>query len=65
MREIRLSGSEGGGPNPIVSPYPYCYFAPLGLKDGCRRYPQIGDMGLGFLKIAGFHPAPAGQSTPA
>jgi hypothetical protein len=37
----------------------------LGLKDGCRRYPQIGDMGLGFLKIAGFHPAPAGQSTPA
>jgi hypothetical protein len=24
MREIRLSGSEGGGPNPIASPYPYC-----------------------------------------
>ena len=23
MREIRLSGSEGGGPNPIESPYPY------------------------------------------
>ena len=23
MREIRLSGSEGGGPNPIASPYPY------------------------------------------
>ena len=23
MREIRLSGSEGGGANPIVSPYPY------------------------------------------
>ena len=31
MREIRLSGSEGGGPNPIASPYPYRYFAPLGL----------------------------------
>jgi hypothetical protein len=24
MRETRLSGSEGGGPNPIESPYPYC-----------------------------------------
>ena len=23
MREIRLSGSEGGGAKPIVSPYPY------------------------------------------
>jgi hypothetical protein len=23
MREIRLSGSEGGGANSIVSPYPY------------------------------------------
>jgi hypothetical protein len=23
MREIRLSGSEGGGPKPIASPYPY------------------------------------------
>ena len=23
MREIRLSGSEGGGANPIDSPYPY------------------------------------------
>jgi len=32
MREIRLSGSEGGGPNPIASPYPYRYFAPLGLN---------------------------------
>jgi hypothetical protein len=23
MRENRLSGSEGGGANPIASPYPY------------------------------------------
>ncbi len=23
MREIRQSGSEGGGAKPIVSPYPY------------------------------------------
>jgi len=23
MREIRLSGLEGGGAKPIVSPYPY------------------------------------------
>jgi hypothetical protein len=23
MREIRLSGSEGGGAKPIVTPYPY------------------------------------------
>jgi hypothetical protein len=23
MRETRLSGSEGGGANPIASPYPY------------------------------------------
>ena len=23
MRETRTSGSEGGGTNPIVSPYPY------------------------------------------
>ncbi len=23
MREIRMSGSEGGGAKPIVSPYPY------------------------------------------
>ena len=23
MREIRLSGSEGGGTKPIASPYPY------------------------------------------
>ena len=31
MRAIRLSGSEGGGPNPIESPYPYGCFAPAGL----------------------------------
>jgi hypothetical protein len=31
MREIRLSGSEGGGPKPIASPYPYLtYFIPDG-----------------------------------
>jgi hypothetical protein len=32
MREIRQSGSEGGGAKPIVSPYPYqgeiIYFPP-------------------------------------
>ena len=27
MREIRLSGSEGGGPKPIASPYPYLTMA--------------------------------------
>jgi len=37
MREIRLSGSEGGGPNPIESPYPYLYLSPPGIKDGQRR----------------------------
>jgi hypothetical protein len=29
MREIRLSGSEGGGPKPIASPYPYLTSARL------------------------------------
>jgi len=31
MREIRLSGSEGGGPKPIASPYPYYV---LGSRQG-------------------------------
>ena len=31
MREIRLSGSEGGGTNPIASPYPYLNDAPAAL----------------------------------
>ncbi len=26
MREIRQSGSEGGGAKPIASPYPYLYY---------------------------------------
>jgi len=33
MREIRLSGSEGGGPNPIESPYPYFYCALAGRTE--------------------------------
>ncbi len=37
MRAIRLSGSEGGGPNPIESPYPYFYFAPYRLLFQRRR----------------------------
>jgi hypothetical protein len=32
MREIRTSGSEGGGAKPIVSPYPY-----LGPSDAVFR----------------------------
>ena len=32
MREIRLSGSEGGGAKPIASPYPYLHLAPSALK---------------------------------
>ncbi len=36
MREIRLSGSEGGGAKPIVSPYPYPGFHTVSLvKAGC------------------------------
>lgn len=27
MRENRMSGSEGGGTNPIVSPYPYLMYS--------------------------------------
>jgi predicted alpha/beta-hydrolase family hydrolase len=30
MREIRQSGSEGGGTKPIVSPYPYLTLSPAG-----------------------------------
>ena len=33
MRENRLSGSEGGGAKPIVSPYPYL-LVEVGV--GCR-----------------------------
>ena len=38
MREIRQSGSEGGGPNPIASPYPYRSYAAtrLARRDGPR-----------------------------
>ena len=32
MREIRLSGSEGGGAKPIASPYPYLHSAPSALQ---------------------------------
>jgi hypothetical protein len=31
MREIRQSGSEGGGTKPIASPYPYLNDAPSAL----------------------------------
>jgi len=31
MREIRQSGSEGGGTKPIASPYPYLSF--VGFPD--------------------------------
>ena len=41
MRETRLSGSEGGGPNPIASPYPYGYDAPLGLGINLAPYIKI------------------------
>ena len=34
MREIRLSGSEGGGPKPIASPYPYLTLGRLGDETG-------------------------------
>ena len=37
MRENRPSGSEGGGPNPIVSPYPY-----LGFFTQCRQWVILG-----------------------
>ena len=41
MREIRLSGSEGGGPNPIASPYPYLSCALAGHeKATLRSYPE-------------------------
>ncbi len=33
MRENRLSGSEGGGAKPIVSPYPYYISRPWRLVD--------------------------------
>jgi len=35
MREIRLSGLEGGGAKPIVSPYPYLFFT-ASLASGGR-----------------------------
>ncbi len=54
MRETRLSGSEGGGLNPMSSPYPYrssrcdaeisCGFAaPVAIKTaiGATRGPQL------------------------
>jgi len=34
MREIRQSGSEGGGTKPIVSPYPY---SAEGIVSICRQ----------------------------
>ena len=33
MREIRQSGSEGGGNEQTVSPYPYCRTGPSGRKE--------------------------------
>jgi hypothetical protein len=38
MREIRQSGSEGGGTKPIVAPYPY---NPLDILNRRRRDPAI------------------------
>jgi len=40
MREIRLSGSEGGGPNPIESPYPYFIVLLQGKKNHSTVFPR-------------------------
>jgi hypothetical protein len=41
MREIRLSGSEGGGAKPIVSPYPYLQsFQGLRFSSSKRETPR-------------------------
>ena len=42
MRETRLSGSEGGGANSIVSPYPY---RPMSALKGCTT-PHVSPEGL-------------------
>jgi len=43
MREIRQSGSEGGGTKPIASPYPYQKsFLPRRKHLGYRKVIQIG-----------------------
>ena len=42
MRENRLSGSEGGGAKPIVSPYPYLgLFASHALIDVTGASPML------------------------
>ena len=38
MREIRQSGSEGGGTNPIVSPYPYSRLMPFRQQNNVWKF---------------------------
>ena len=45
MREIRLSGSEGGGANPIASPYPYGRRQSRESEVGLCEKPDVGDHG--------------------
>ena len=43
MREIRQSGSEGGGAKPIASPYPYrgrCLQDPTSPCKKCKECPD-------------------------
>jgi len=40
MREIRTSGSEGGGAKPIVSPYPYTGAAPASSAERAGGMPH-------------------------
>jgi len=47
MREIRTSGSEGGGAKPIVSPYPYLDFGGRLRIADCEV--GISDAGSGVL----------------
>jgi hypothetical protein len=52
MREIRPSGSEGGGTNSIASPYPYFDDGPSGLVRHLRRSSVVQDLNHGVTAVA-------------
>ncbi len=80
MREIRQSGSEGGGTKSIASPYPYLNAAPSALLATAREITSLGELiillplgeGLG-REFCGSHltrslflnPSPKGRKEPS
>ena len=62
MREIRQSGSEGGGNEQTVSPYPYHYLSSFKNKSPTERSPWAFTFTLLFLFLPPTpNPLPSGK----